>query len=391
MPGGTGSRSAPTARGGVVRERQAGPDGPRHEQRHSDADTSVPVTGRYATPVGFLAPGSVAYQVDGAEPHLLGHRLRVDHPGSPVSCGSRDHQDARWSASRRPTTPADRRLVLGGRHNRGGDRRGRPASGRSERSAPTGARRGRPVGDRRARRHRRRILDARTGELVAAFERRGTGELRQRGDLGEDGPTYWPSSTRAATGTSSGSALDGTAEIVDDLARRRRRPPVPLRRTSLNRRGRRRARRSPASRSRRAGRAARADGRAPPSPSRGRRPSPRCRCTARGAAPAPGSPRAAALLGQHPQPGVRGHAAADQDVLDALGGGGVDRLAGEHVADRLLERRGDVGDRHRLPRALAGLHPARDGGLETGEGEVEAVPLEVAPRGEPAREVDEHR
>ena len=36
--------------------------------------------------------------------------------------------------------------------------------------------------------------------------------------------------------------------------------------------------------------------------------------------------------------------AADQDVLDAVRRRGVERLAGEHVADRLLERRGHVGD-----------------------------------------------
>ena len=60
--------------------------------------------------------------------------------------------------------------------------------------------------------------------------------------------------------------------------------------------------------------------------------------------------------------------------------GGVERLAGQHVADRLLERRRHVGDRHRLAGALAGLDPAGDGGLEPGEREVEAVPLEVAPR-----------
>ena len=71
--------------------------------------------------------------------------------------------------------------------------------------------------------------------------------------------------------------------------------------------------------------------------------------------------------------------------------GGVDRLGGEHVADGLLERGGDVGDRHRLAGLLAGLHPPGDGGLQAGEGEVEAVPLEVAARGEAAREVDRHR
>ena len=43
------------------------------------------------------------------------------------------------------------------------------------------------------------------------------------------------------------------------------------------------------------------------------------------------------------------------------------------------------------PDALAGLDPAGDGGLEAGEGEVEAVPLQVAAAGEPAREVDGDR
>ena len=68
--------------------------------------------------------------------------------------------------------------------------------------------------------------------------------------------------------------------------------------------------------------------------------------------------------------------------------GGVDRLAREHVADRLLEARRDVGDRHRLAGPLARLDPARDRGLEPGEREVEPVPLQVAAAGEPAREVD---
>ena len=97
------------------------------------------------------------------------------------------------------------------------------------------------------------------------------------------------------------------------------------------------------------------------------------------------------LLGQDAQPRVRCDTTADEDVLDPLGDGGADRLAGQHVAHRLLERRGDVGDRHRVSGVLARLHPAGDRGLEAGEGEVEAVPLEVAPRGQPAREVDGDR
>jgi hypothetical protein len=43
------------------------------------------------------------------------------------------------------------------------------------------------------------------------------------------------------------------------------------------------------------------------------------------------------------------------------------------------------------PAPLARLDPARHGGLEPGEREVEAVPLQVAPAGEPAREVDRDR
>ncbi len=80
--------------------------------------------------------------------------------------------------------------------------------------------------------------------------------------------------------------------------------------------------------------------------------------------------------------------AADEQVVDALAGGGVEGLAHQHVADRLLERCRHVGDRHRLTGPLARLDPAGHGGLEAREGEVEAVPLEVAARGQPAREVD---
>ena len=75
-----------------------------------------------------------------------------------------------------------------------------------------------------------------------------------------------------------------------------------------------------------------------PSRRRARRPSRRCRCRARVAGPGPGSPCAAARSSaMRPEPGVRGHAAADQQVLDAVGHRGVEGLAGQYVADRLLE------------------------------------------------------
>ncbi len=82
-----------------------------------------------------------------------------------------------------------------------------------------------------------------------------------------------------------------------------------------------------------------------------------------------------ALLGQTAQARVGGDAATDEQVLHALGRGRVQGLADQDVAHRLLERRRDVGDRHRLAGALAGLHPARDGRLQPGEREVEPVPL----------------
>ena len=71
-----------------------------------------------------------------------------------------------------------------------------------------------------------------------------------------------------------------------------------------------------------------------------------------------------------------------------VGHGRVDGLAGQHVADRLLEGRRDVVDVDRGAGALLGLHPAGDGGLEAAEGEVEPVPLHVASGGQPAGEVD---
>ena len=140
------------------------------------------------------------------------------------------------------------------------------------------------------------------------------------------------------------------------------------------------------------GRARTAYGRGRPARRRARRPSRRCRCTARAAGPGPGCPAPSARSSASAR--SREFAATPPPIsrsLDALVGGGVERLAGQHVADRLLERRRDVRDRHRLAGPLAGLDPARDGGLEPGEREVEAVPLQVARGGQPAREVDRTR
>ena len=99
--------------------------------------------------------------------------------------------------------------------------------------------------------------------------------------------------------------------------------------------------------------------------------------------PDPG--RRAALLGHGPQPRVRRHAAADDQVVHALLGAGQDRLAHQHVDDRFLEGRRDVGHRHRLAGPLTSLDPPGDGGLQAGEGEVVAVLAQVAgpvrPRG----------
>ncbi len=70
--------------------------------------------------------------------------------------------------------------------------------------------------------------------------------------------------------------------------------------------------------------------------------------------------------------------------------GGVQRLADQHVAHRLLEAGRHVTHVDGDAVALLGLDPAGDRGLEAGEREVEAVALEVAAAGEAAREVDGH-
>ena len=74
---------------------------------------------------------------------------------------------------------------------------------------------------------------------------------------------------------------------------------------------------------------------------------------------------------------VRDDAAAEQQPRHAEVGARGDRLADEHVDDRLAEARRDVGDRHRLARRLALLDPAGDGGLQAREAEVVAVRRQV--------------
>ncbi len=56
---------------------------------------------------------------------------------------------------------------------------------------------------------------------------------------------------------------------------------------------------------------------------------------------------------------------------------GPDRLAGEHVDDRFLERGGHVADRDR---SFLGLHPAGNGGFQPGEGEIERAVIGLAAR-----------
>src|SRR3546814_3433131 len=69
----------------------------------------------------------------------------------------------------------------------------------------------------------------------------------------------------------------------------------------------------------------------------------------------------------------------------------VEGLGHQDIHDRLAERRRDIGHRHRLAGSLALLGPPRDGGLQTREGEVVAMPLHVGRAGETARERDRGR
>src|SRR4029079_14844887 len=92
-------------------------------------------------------------------------------------------------------------------------------------------------------------------------------------------------------------------------------------------------------------------------------------------------------LGEGAQARVGRDAATDEQVVDVVLLAGEQGLAGEDVDDGLLEARGDVGDRHALAGPLAGLDPARHGGLEAREGEVEAVTLHVPGGRESPRKV----
>ena len=128
----------------------------------------------------------------------------------------------------------------------------------------------------------------------------------------------------------------------DPRAARRRTPCASAVRSSDDADSRRAAlrpgRSSPAARSRPGGRARTAYDRGRPSRRRGRRPSRRCRCTGRGAGPAPGCPAAAARSSAIAR--SREFAATPPPIrmssMPSLTRG-VDRLAGEHVADGLLE------------------------------------------------------
>src|SRR5690606_38265081 len=97
------------------------------------------------------------------------------------------------------------------------------------------------------------------------------------------------------------------------------------------------------------------------------------------------------LLQQLAEAPVGGHPSAELQVHHALLGAGEHSLAGEHVDDRLLERRRDVGHGHRLPRPLPGLDPSHDGRLQPAEGEVVTVPLQVPAGRQPPREADRGR
>src|SRR5690625_2960654 len=101
--------------------------------------------------------------------------------------------------------------------------------------------------------------------------------------------------------------------------------------------------------------------------------------------------RGGALLGELAQPTVRSDPAADHEMPRPVRDAGVDRLRGQDVTDRLLERRTDIGDRQLPAGVLACFDPARDGALEPGEGEVEAVTLAVFRSREASRKGDRTR
>nr|BFE76581.1 hypothetical protein GCM10020092_098820 [Actinoplanes digitatis] len=94
------------------------------------------------------------------------------------------------------------------------------------------------------------------------------------------------------------------------------------------------------------------------------------------------------LLGEQPQPRVGGDTTTDDQGLDAVLPARVQGLCGEHVADGGLETGGNVGDRHGLAGALAGLDPPRDRGLQPREREIEPVLELILRRRQSTRERD---
>ena len=97
------------------------------------------------------------------------------------------------------------------------------------------------------------------------------------------------------------------------------------------------------------------------------------------------------LIKQCAQPGVGRDTSSDDEGADPRVLAGPKGLSHKHVRDSLLEGRGDIRRRDRLPRCLPRSKPAHDSGLEPGEGEVESVLGIIAGRREPAWEVDRGR
>lgn len=186
---------------------------------HSDGDTSVPVTGRYATPVGFLAPGSVAYQVDGENPTSW-----VTDFGSSTQ---------RLAGVLRVTATNQERALVGvqtsydsgtGRScwragtNRGGDQEGTSCEWTIRSFSVDGAHWvGFPSGTDGLGATGVGILDAGTGDVVAAFERRGTGDAFVNEAVWEDESHVLATLHEGGEWHLVRLGADGTVETVDDL------------------------------------------------------------------------------------------------------------------------------------------------------------------------------